>query len=78
MANHNDWEVSFEGTRTERDGYVCVFTSNPTLKFFKGYNNYGWNSCTGSAFMDVTKYGKKVDRCRNEYLGNENRYFRGI
>lgn len=77
-ANHNDWEVSFEGTRTERDGYVCVFTSNPTLKFFKGYNNYGWNTCTGSAFMDVTKYGKKVDRCRNEYLGNENRYFRGI
>lgn len=77
-ANHNDWEVSFEGTRTERDGYVCIFTSNPTLKFFKGYNNYGWNSCTGSAFMDVTKYGKKVDRCRNEYLGNENRYFRGI
>lgn len=77
-ANHNDWEVSFEGTRTERDGYVCVFTSNPTLKFFKGYNNYGWNSCTGSAFMDVTKYGKKVDRCRNEYLGNENRFFRGI
>lgn len=77
-ANHNDWEVSFEGTRTERDGYACVFTSNPTLKFFKGYNNYGWNSCTGSAFMDVTKYGKKVDRCRNEYLGNENRYFRGI
>ena len=77
-ANHNDWEVRFEGTRTERDGYVCVFTSNPTLKFFKGYNNYGWNSCTGSAFMDVTKYGKKVDRCRNEYLGNENRYFRGI
>ena len=77
-ANHNNWEVSFEGTRTERDGYACVFTSNPTLKFFKGYNNYGWNSCTGSAFMDVTKYGKKVDRCRNEYLGNENRYFRGI
>ena len=77
-ANHNDWEVRFEGTRTERDGYVCVFTSNPTLKFFKGYNNYGWNSCTGSAFMDVTKYGKKVDRCRNEYLGNENRFFRGI
>ena len=77
-ANHNDWEVRFEGTRTERDGYVCIFTSNPTLKFFKGYNNYGWNSCTGSAFMDVTKYGKKVDRCRNEYLGNENRYFRGI
>ncbi|MBQ1647013.1 MAG: hypothetical protein II047_00855 [Bacteroidales bacterium] len=77
-ANHNDWEVRFEGTRTERDGYVCVFTSNPTLKFFKGYNNYGWNSCTGSAFMDVTKYAKKVDRCRNEYLGNENRYFRGI
>ena len=77
-ANHNDWEVRFEGTRTERDGYVCIFTSNPTLKFFKGYNNYGWNSCTGSAFMDVTKYGKKVDRCRNEYLGNENRFFRGI
>lgn len=78
LASHNDWVVSFEGTRTERDGYACYFNSNPTLTFYKETNNYGWNRCTGSAFMDVTKYGKKVDRCRTEYLGNDTRYFRGI
>ena len=78
LAGHNNWIISFNGNRTERDGYACSFESNPTIQYNTAGNSYGWNRCVGSAYMDVTKNGQKVDRCRTEYLGNDTRYYRGI
>ena len=34
--------------------------------------------CNGSATMLVTKNGEKVDLVRMDYLGETNRYFRGL
>lgn len=75
---HYNWEVTVTCTRQERKGYACTMTSAPTMEYTTSSKSYVWDSCDGSAIIDVTRNGVRVDYARMDYMGTSHRYFRGL
>lgn len=75
---HYDWEVTLTCTRQERKGYACTMTSAPSMEYTSSSKSYVWDSCDGSAIIDVTRNGVRVDYARMDYMGTSHRYFRGL
>lgn len=78
-AGHYNWKVTFNGGRTEREGYSCTFESSPSLEYTCiEAKSYAWDYCNGSATIVVNKNGAKVDMARMDYTGKTTRFFRGL
>lgn len=76
---HFNWKVTFNGSRTEREGYSCIFQSTPTLTYQDEQSRtYTWNHCYGSATMLIDRNGEKIDMARMDFDGNGTRFFRGL
>ena len=70
QKSHFNWEVTLDGSRTEREGYACHFwTRAPLLYEVQGASDARWASCTGILFMEVSKNGKGVDGCTLQLQG---------
>ena len=69
-AEHRNWKVELNGTRTEDDGYVCKFTNieAPVEYTAVESNGLSWNAF-GYMRMDVLKNGAKVDALIMEIRG---------
>lgn len=84
MANshghgHFDWKVIFSGSRTEREGYSCIFQSTPDMTYVSDdIQSYSWSKCYGSATIMIDKNGEKVDMARMDYDGKDVRFYRGL
>lgn len=72
-AEQHNWAVSLKGKRTERKGYSCTFTTPSPLIFGAGGSD-GWGRCHGRLFVEVFRYGSKVDKCCIEYKGGRRDY----
>ncbi len=58
----HDWEVSVDGSRTERKGYSCTFTTNDRpLTYSADYSGYSWSTCHGTLLMFIYKDNVQVD-----------------
>ena len=76
---HFNWKVTFNGSRTEREGYSCIFHSTPTLTYQdEESRTYTWDYCYGSATMLIDKNGEKIDMARMDFEGKVTRFFRGL
>ena len=76
---HFNWKVTFNGSRTEREGYSCIFHSTPTLTYQDEQSRtYTWDYCYGSATMLIDKNGEKIDMARMDFDGKTTRFFRGL
>ena len=76
---HFNWKVTFNGSRTEREGYSCIFHSTPTLTYQdEESRTYTWDYCYGSATMLIDKNGEKIDMARMDFDGKTTRFFRGL
>lgn len=75
---HYDWDVKFTGRRTEFDGYACDFWSAPNLIYTSSVKSYIWDSCDGSAIIEVAKDGVRKEYARMDFIGSSHRFFRGL
>lgn len=75
---HFNWEVTFTGSRTEREGYLCRFESSPGLQFVCRQAHEGWDYCYGAATMLILKDGEKVDMVRMDFDGQNTSFLRGL
>ncbi len=67
---HRDWNVELNGTRTEEDGYVCLFNHEEANIKYTAVESEGssWNAY-GYLKMEVLKNGVKVDALIMELRG---------
>ena len=78
-GGHYDWSVTFSGVREERDGFACMFHSEPLMTFTCTKSDSArWDSLGGSAILLITQDGEKVDMARMDYLGTDSRFVRGL
>ena len=77
---HADWDISFSGSRTERDGYRCTFESLGAITYQALNTNTGWDRLFGHLSMIVYNKDGKKDGCLLHFDGapSEAQFVRGL
>ncbi|MBR5925582.1 MAG: hypothetical protein IKZ60_08965 [Bacteroidales bacterium] len=75
-ANHYDWTLTLEGTRTEDNGFGCSFSSDGAILYKSSYSSYNkWSYINGIIRMFVTKNGEEIDKAILDFRGDPNNPF---
>ena len=77
---HADWNVTIQGSRTEREGYRCTFESLGAITYQALDTDTGWNLLYGRLSMLVFNKDGKKDGCLLTFDGapSQAQFVRGL
>ena len=77
---HADWDVTIQGSRTEREGYRCTFESLGAITYQALYTDTGWDLLYGRLSMLVFNKDGKKDGCLLTFDGapSQAQFVRGL